>query len=73
MTSDGKPFAPLRLKQIVKENFFLTRHLHITYSDLMDMTPTERKYLIDFLVEDFQRQKEQREAYEASRRDSRNY
>ncbi len=71
MTSDGKPFAPVRLKQIVKENFFLTKHLHTSYSDLLDVTPTERKYLLEFLIEDFNKQKEARKAYESARKDLR--
>lgn len=71
MTSDGKPFAPIRLKQIVKESFFLTKHLHTSYNDLLEITPTERKYLLEFLVDDFRKQKEAREAYAAAREDSR--
>lgn len=71
LTSDGKPYAPLRLKQIVKENFFLTKHLHTSYGDLLEMSPTERKYLLEFLVEDFKKQKEAREAAAAAREDSR--
>lgn len=73
MTSDGKPFAPIRLKQIIKENYILTKHLHTSYKDLIDMTPTERKYLLEFLIEEFKRQREAREAYEAARNDSKIY
>lgn len=35
------------------------------------MSPTERKYLLEFLVEDFKKQKEAREAAAAAREDSR--
>ena len=35
------------------------------------MSPTERRYLLEFLIEDFNRQREVREAYEAAREDSR--
>jgi len=70
LTSDGKPYAPIRLKQIVKENFYLTRHLNNSYSDLIDITPLERKYLLEFLMEDFKKQKEMRDAFMASREEN---
>ena len=50
LTSDGKPYAQLRLKQIVKENFFLTKLLHASYGDLLEISPTKSKYLLEFLV-----------------------
>lgn len=70
MTSDGKPYAPIRLKQIIKENFYLTKHLNNSYSDLIDITPLERKYLLEFLIDDFKKQKEVREAFMASREEN---
>ena len=66
-TSDGQLFAPIRLKQLVKERFFISKHLNTSYIDTIDITPLERKYLLEFIVEDYQRQKEAREAFEASR------
>lgn len=70
MTSDGKPYAPIRLKQIIKENFYLTKHLNNSYSDLIDITPLERKYLLEFLIDDFKKQKEVRDAFMASREEN---
>jgi len=66
LTSDGKPYGPIRYKQIVNECYTLTKNAGVTYSDVMGMTPVEREYYLDFLQAEYQRQQEQIERARAS-------
>jgi hypothetical protein len=59
LTDDGKPYGPWRYKQIVRESYIITKNTNTSYSDVLDMTPIEREYLIEFLAEDFKKQQEQ--------------
>ena len=58
MTEDGKPYAPLRYKEIAKERYLISKHTNTSYDDTSNITPLERGYILEFLIEDFQRQKE---------------
>ena len=52
LTEDGKPYAPIRFRELVKECYVLTKNLNTSYNDTLLITPTERKYLISFLVDE---------------------
>ena len=58
LTSEGKLYAPIRFEEITKEIYLITKHTHNTYSDVLKMTPTERNYILKFIVADLQKQKE---------------
>ena len=47
--SNGKPYAPARYKQIVTECYYLSKNLNTSYSDLLKVTPLERKYMLELL------------------------
>ena len=49
LTSDGKPYAPIRWKQIVKERFFISKNINTSYLDTGKITPRERAYLLEFI------------------------
>lgn len=51
-TSDGKPYAPHRYKEIVKEIYHITNNLNTSYTDVYEITPLERRYLLMFIKED---------------------
>ena len=57
-TSDGKPFAPEQFKAIVKDRYLISKNMNTSYSDVGEITPTERAYLMQRLVEDAQKQGE---------------
>ena len=65
MTSDGKPFAPLRYKEIVTECYYISKNCATSYTDLMKITPLERKYIMDILTKEAERVKEVREETKA--------
>lgn len=57
LTSDGKPYGPERLKEIVKERYIITKHTNTSYTDTSSITPYERRLLIDFIIEDLEQEK----------------
>lgn len=58
MTEDGKPYGPTRYKEIARERYLISKHTNTSYDDTLNITPLERSYLLEFLVEDLQRQKD---------------
>lgn len=66
-TSDGKPFAPIRFKEIVKERYLISKHCNTSYKDLDEVSPTEREYLLEFIYEEI---KKEQDAYEEAKRNS---
>ena len=51
MTEDGKPYGPFRYKEIVKERYIISKYCNTSYTDLANVTPTERNYLLEFATE----------------------
>lgn len=58
MTEDGKPYGPSRYKEIARERYLISKHTNTSYEDTSNITPLERGYLLEFLVEDMQKQKD---------------
>ena len=58
MTEDGKPYGPTRYKEIAKERYLISKHTNTSYDDTSNITPLERGYLLEFLLDDMQRQKD---------------
>ena len=52
-------------KELVKEAYVITKNTNTSYKDLMDITPIERHYLLEFIKEEFdQAQKLRKEQME---------
>ena len=60
-TSNGQPYAIARFKQIVHERYLISKYLHTPYTDVGAITPAERMYLMQFLLNDFEKEKEARD------------
>ena len=58
MTEDGKPYGPFRYKEIVKERYIISKYCNTSYTDLANITPTERNYLLEFATEECDKAKE---------------
>lgn len=58
MTTDGRPYGPVRYKEIVKERYLVAKHCNTSYVDVGNMTPIERKYLLEFITEEAKKTKE---------------
>ena len=51
-TSDGQPYGPIRYKEIVDECCIISKNLNTPYLDVLQISPTERNYLIRFLIKE---------------------
>lgn len=58
MTSDGRPYAPTRLAELVEERYQISKHLHTSYNDVGEMTPLERDYILKYIARDIQQENE---------------
>lgn len=59
--SDGRPYGPFRYKEIVRECYFITKNTSTSYEEVLDMAPTERGYILEFLKDEFDKTKERME------------
>lgn len=57
-TEDGKPLGPSKYKEIAKERYIISKHTNTSYKDTEYISPLERGYILEFITEDLQRQKE---------------
>ena len=57
MTEDPR-FGPTRYKDIVKERYIISKHMNTSYDGTQNITPVERGYLLEFIMDDLQRQKD---------------
>lgn len=55
-TNDGKPYAPIRYKELVRNCFLVSMEINTSYNDLLQITPRELNYMLEFIKE--KRQKE---------------
>ena len=46
-SNDGSPYGPKRFKELVKECWYISDSLHTSYTDVLDLSYTERVYLIE--------------------------
>ncbi len=67
MTEDGKPYGPVRYKDISRELYLVSKHTNTSYEDAKKISPLERGYILEFVLEDLERQKE---LYENARKDA---
>lgn len=58
-TNDGKPYGPVRFKSLVKELYLIAKNCYTPYTELLDITPTEKDELINLILEDTKRADEQ--------------
>lgn len=65
MTKEGKPYAPYRYKQIVTECYYLSKNCNTSYTDLMKITPLERRYMLELLNKEAEKMQEAREEAKA--------
>ena len=51
-TKEGKPYGPERYKQIVRERYIISKSINTSYIDVGQITPLERRYILEFMQED---------------------
>jgi len=55
LTEDGKPYGPYRYAQIVKECYLISKNCNTSYTDLMDITPYERKIILNLIADEIEK------------------
>lgn len=58
LTKDGKPYGPFRYKEIVRERYLISKNMNTSYNELGKITPLERRYIMEFLVDEVNKTKE---------------
>lgn len=58
LTSDGQPYGPWRYKQIVKECYLISKNCNTSYTDILNINPTERGYLLEFISDEYKKTNE---------------
>lgn len=58
LTSDGKPYGVTRYKDIVQERYIISKFTNTSYTDLAKVSPLERKYLLGFVKEEIDKNKQ---------------
>jgi hypothetical protein len=54
-TEDGKDYGPYHLKELIKECYLISKNINTSYNDILDITPTERTYLLQFIADEIKR------------------
>lgn len=57
LTDDGQPYGPTRYKEIVKERYLISKNINTSYNDSGELTPLERTYILQFIMDDMEKQK----------------
>ena len=52
MTNDGKPYGPVRYRQLVKENYIITRQVNTSYMDVLKMMPQDKKIILKEIIDE---------------------
>ncbi len=55
----GNPIGPKRFKEIIEECWFISKNINTSYTDILQISPLERKYLIDVIKESNRIEKEE--------------
>jgi len=58
LTEDGSPYGPQRYKDIARDLYLISKHTNTSYEDAKKVSPIERQYILEFITEDLERQKQ---------------
>lgn len=56
---NNNPIGQRRFKEIVEDCWFISKSINTSYTDVQQITPLERKYLIDIIKESNRIEKEE--------------
>ena len=52
LTSDGRPYAPERVNELIKQAYLISRQIHTSYNDILEMSPMERETMLRIISEE---------------------
>ena len=60
-TADGEYYAPIRFRDICRDEYIISSAIHTSFTDLEKVTPKERQLLLEFIREEREIRKAKRE------------
>ena len=58
LTINGNDYSVERFKQIVQERYIISKRSNTSYTDVGKISPVERQYLLDIIIDEINREKE---------------
>ena len=55
---DGSLYAPKRYNELIREKYYISQKTRISYSEINEMTPSERRMVAQMILEDMRRERE---------------
>ncbi len=52
------PFGVVRFEEIIQECYIISKNIHTSYTDLLDITPREKNMMLELLNNEAKRQQE---------------
>lgn len=49
------PYGPFRFKEIVQERYLISKNINTSYTDTAKITPLERRYILEFIVDEMKK------------------
>ena len=57
-TKNGSPYGPYRYEELVRERYLISKTINTSYFDVGKLTPTERNYIIKYMIDEMKQQQE---------------
>lgn len=58
MTSDGKPYAPIRFENLIQERYLISKRTNTSYLDTGKLTPRERTQIVKYILDEIKKENE---------------
>lgn len=58
LNDEGLPYGPTKYKELTRERYIISKHSNTSYSEIGDISPLERSYLLEFIADELKKQKE---------------
>ena len=55
-TADGKLYCPQVFRKIANDCYLISKFIHTSYNEVLELTVMEKNYLLDFIKEDNDRE-----------------
>lgn len=68
LTSCKKEEIEQVFSNTLNECYIISKHIHTSFSDVKKMTPTERRFIIKFIIDDMKQEQEMIKASKANRK-----
>ena len=65
--TDDLSEKPKKYKNIARERYIISKHTNTSYEGTEHVTPVERGYILEFIMEDLQKQKDMYDKAKAER------